>query len=84
MWWREMAKRENVVLAFKFLSRTPGQIAGGISEKKHHVDGAVDAVNLPMSPVEIRFLEETYQPHALTRIMAQSRYGRGGPGGTAC
>ncbi|RYA84449.1 aldo/keto reductase, partial [Enterobacter cloacae complex sp. 743-2DZ2F-22B] len=40
--------------------------------KKDHVDGAVNAVNLQLSPEEIRFLEETYQPHVLTGIMAQN------------
>ncbi|NUE34961.1 aldo/keto reductase, partial [Escherichia coli] len=33
---------------------------------------AVNAVNLQLNPEEIRFLEETYQPHALTGIMAQN------------
>ncbi|EOX3685718.1 aldo/keto reductase, partial [Escherichia coli] len=36
------------------------------------VDGAVNAVNLQLSPEEIQFLEETYQPHVLTGIMAQN------------
>ncbi|MCP6541916.1 aldo/keto reductase, partial [Klebsiella pneumoniae] len=36
------------------------------------VDGAVNAVNLHLSPEEIQFLEETYQPHVLTGVMAQN------------
>ncbi|HCN5342339.1 TPA: aldo/keto reductase, partial [Escherichia coli] len=40
--------------------------------KKAHVDGAVNAVNLQLSPEEIQFLEETYQPHVLTGVMAQN------------
>jgi aryl-alcohol dehydrogenase-like predicted oxidoreductase len=43
-----------------------------VGATKDHVDGAVNAVNLQLSPEEIRFLEETYQPHVLTGIMAQN------------
>ena len=31
--------------------------------QKHHVDGAVNAVALQLSPEDIRYLEEAYQPH---------------------
>lgn len=40
--------------------------------KKDHVDGVVKAVNLQLAPEDIQFLEETYQPHVLTGIMAQN------------
>ena len=37
-----------------------------------HVDGAVNAVNLQLSPEEISYLEELYVPHALVGVMAQN------------
>ena len=40
--------------------------------QKHHVDGAVNAVALQLSPEDIRYLEEAYQPHFLTGVMAQN------------
>ena len=40
--------------------------------QKHHVDGAVNAVALPLSPEDISYLEEAYQPHFLTGVMAQN------------
>ncbi|MBA0196007.1 aldo/keto reductase [Pectobacterium brasiliense] len=40
--------------------------------KKHHIDGAVKAVNLTLSDDEIRYLEESYQPHRLVGVMAQN------------
>lgn len=41
--------------------------------KKNHIDGAVNAVDLVLSDDEIHSLEECYQPHNLTGIMAQNR-----------
>ncbi|MEZ3138438.1 aldo/keto reductase [Citrobacter braakii] len=52
------------------LTKVTSPVVG--AAKKDHVDGAVNAVNLQLSPEEIRFLEETYQPHILTGIMAQN------------
>ncbi|MCJ8604171.1 aldo/keto reductase, partial [Klebsiella pneumoniae] len=40
--------------------------------QKHHVDGAVNAVALQLGPEDIRYLEEAYQPHFLTGVMAQN------------
>ncbi|MEQ9893184.1 aldo/keto reductase [Pectobacterium aroidearum] len=40
--------------------------------KKHHIDGAVKAVDLTLSDDEIRYLEESYQPHKLVGVMAQN------------
>lgn len=38
--------------------------------KKHHVDGAVAAINAKLTPEEIAYLEEPYQPHKLVGVMA--------------
>ncbi|STI46476.1 putative Aryl-alcohol dehydrogenase (NADP(+)) [Escherichia coli] len=52
------------------LTKVTSPVVG--ATKKAHVDGAVNAVNLQLSPEEIQFLEETYQPHVLTGVMAQN------------
>lgn len=40
--------------------------------KKHHIEGAVKAVEFTLSEEEIIFLEECYLPHNLSGIMAQN------------
>lgn len=52
------------------LTKVTSPVVG--ATKKHHVDGAVNAVNLQLKPEEIRHLEASYQPHFLTGIMAQN------------
>jgi diketogulonate reductase-like aldo/keto reductase len=41
--------------------------------KLHHVDGAVKAVELKLTPEDISYLEELYVPHALVGVMAQNK-----------
>lgn len=53
------------------LTKVTAPVVG--ATKKHHIDGAVNAVNLVLSDDEIHYLEECYQPHNLTGIMAQNR-----------
>ncbi|WP_413493717.1 aldo/keto reductase [Morganella psychrotolerans] len=53
------------------LTKVTAPIVG--ATKKHHIDGAVKAVNLKLSSDEIRYLEECYQPHNLSGIMAQNK-----------
>jgi aryl-alcohol dehydrogenase-like predicted oxidoreductase len=52
------------------LTRVTSPIVG--ATQKHHVEGAVNAVSLQLSPEAIRYLEECYQPHFLTGVMAQN------------
>ncbi|ESK36672.1 hypothetical protein P256_02465 [Acinetobacter nectaris CIP 110549] len=40
--------------------------------KMHHIDAAIRAVELELTQEEIFYLEEEYQPHALSGIMAQN------------
>lgn len=40
--------------------------------KPHHVDGAVKAVDLVLTPEETAYLEEEYVPHRLVGVMAQN------------
>ncbi|MBA5601962.1 aldo/keto reductase [Pectobacterium aroidearum] len=52
------------------LTKVTAPVVG--ATKKHHIDGAVKAVNLTLSDDEIRYLEESYQPHKLVGVMAQN------------
>ena len=40
--------------------------------KLHHIEGAARAVELALTPEELRYLEEPYVPHALVGVMAQN------------
>lgn len=53
------------------LTKVTAPVVG--ATKKHHIDGAVNALNLVLSADEIRYLEECYLPHSLSGIMAQNR-----------
>ena len=66
---RHQVSMTEISLAW-LLTKVTSPVVG--TTKKDHVDGAVNAVNLQLNPEEIRFLEETYQPHVLTGIMAQN------------
>lgn len=66
---RHLVSMTEISLAW-LLTKVTSPVVG--ATKKAHVDGAVNAVNLQLSPEEIQFLEETYQPHVLTGIMAQN------------
>ncbi|MBR3874391.1 MAG: aldo/keto reductase [Clostridia bacterium] len=53
------------------LTKAAAPVVG--ATKKHHLDGAVHAVDLVLSPEEITYLEELYQPHRLVGVMANNR-----------
>ncbi|MCS3430289.1 aldo/keto reductase [Klebsiella sp. BIGb0407] len=53
------------------LTKVTAPVVG--ATKKHHIDGAVKAVDLILSEEEVRYLEACYQPHSLTGVMAQNR-----------
>lgn len=50
------------------LSKVTSPVVG--ATKKHHIDGAVKAIDLKLSNEEIAYLEELYKPHALVGVMA--------------
>ena len=50
------------------LTKVASPVVG--ATKKHHVDGAVAAVDVALSPEETAYLEELYCPHKLVGIMA--------------
>lgn len=54
---RDYAKREDVVGATKI----------------HHIEGAVNAVDIDLTDDEIFYLEEAYVPHSLVGVMSENR-----------
>lgn len=52
------------------LTKVTAPVVG--ATQKHHIDGAVKAVTFQLNDDEILYLEECYQPHALSGIMAQN------------
>ena len=71
----ELAKNRGVTMTeislAWLLTRVAAPVVG--ATKKHHVDGAVSAVDITLSAEEIAYLEELYVPHALVGIMATNR-----------
>ena len=53
------------------LTKVASPVVG--ATKKHHVDGAVSAVEIELTEDEISYLEELYVPHNLVGIMATNR-----------
>lgn len=53
------------------LTKVDSPVVG--ATKKHHVDGAVSAVDLELCPEELGYLEALYVPHNLVGIMATNR-----------
>ena len=53
------------------LTRVTAPVVG--ATKMHHIEGAAKAVDLVLTPEEIRYLEEPYVPHPLAGVMAQNR-----------
>ncbi len=53
------------------LTKVTAPVAG--ATKPHHIDGAVAAVDLHLTPDEVAYLEEPYVPHAIVGVMAQNK-----------
>lgn len=70
----EIAQRRGVSMTEISLAWLLTKVASPVvgATKKRHVDGAVAAVDITLSPEEIAYLEELYVPHALVGIMASS------------
>lgn len=52
------------------LTKVTAPVVG--ATKVHHIDGAVAAVNLKLTDVDIHYLEELYIPHPLVGVMANN------------
>lgn len=50
------------------LTKVTSPIVG--TTKKHHIDASIAAINVKLTPQEIEYLEETYEPHKLVGVMA--------------
>ena len=67
--WNELAKQRAVKpaqIALAWLMRQPnvtGPVIG--ATKMHHLEEAVAAVDIELSPEECAYLEEPYQPHPI-------------------
>lgn len=78
---RDFAKRDDVVVATKFLPRTPEEIEQGISGQQHIenmintslTNLGMDYVDIELSDDELKYLEEPYVPHPLAGVMAQNK-----------
>ncbi|QIM68727.1 aldo/keto reductase [Basfia succiniciproducens] len=72
----ELAKKYGVSMTEISLAWLLTKVASPVvgATKKHHIDGAVGAVNLTLSAEDVVYLEECYQPHNLVGIMAQNSY----------
>ena len=53
------------------LTKTTSPVVG--ATKLHHIEGAAKAVDLALTPDEIRYLEVPYVPHPLAGVMAQNK-----------
>lgn len=53
------------------LTKVESPVVG--ATKFHHIDGAVKATDLTLSPEDLNYLEELYVPHKLVGVMAQNK-----------
>ena len=71
----ELADRRGVTMTeislAWLLTKTSSPVVG--ATKLHHIEGAVGAVDLMLTPEEIAYLEEPYVPHPLAGVMAQNK-----------
>ena len=71
----ELAERHGVTMTEVslawLLTRVTAPVVG--ATKPHHVEGAVKAVELELTPEEIAYLETPYVPHPLAGVMAQNK-----------
>lgn len=71
----EIAEKKNVTMSeislAWLLTKVTSPIIG--ATKNSHIDGAVKAVELELTPEEIAYLEEPYVPHTLSGVMATNK-----------
>lgn len=70
----EIASRHNTSMTAVSLSWLLSKVTSPVvgATKLHHIDGALEAIKLKLSPEEMSYLEEPYQPHKLVGVMANS------------
>ena len=71
----ELAEKHDVTMTEVslawLLTKVTSPVVG--ATKLHHIEGAVKAVDLELTPEEITYLEEPYVPHPLAGVMAQNK-----------
>ena len=72
---QELAASKNVSMTEISLSWLLKKVASPIigATKKHHIDGAVSALNACLNEEEMKYLEELYTPHVIVGVMAQNK-----------
>lgn len=70
----ELAEKHGVSMTEISLAWLLTKVAAPVvgATKLHHVEGAAKAVDLTLDDAELRYLEESYVPHALVGVMAQN------------
>lgn len=70
----ELAHKKGVSMTEISLSWLMKKVASPIigATKLHHIDGAVQAVDVELSDEDMKYLEELYQPHKLVGVMAEN------------
>lgn len=71
----ELAERHGVTMTEVSLAWLLAKVTSPVvgATKLHHIEGAAKAVELILSPEEMRYLEEPYVPHPLAGVMAQNK-----------
>ena len=71
----ELSKRKGVSMTEISLAWLLTKVASPVvgATKLHHIEGAVNAVDIDLTDDEIFYLEEAYVPHSLAGVMAENR-----------
>lgn len=71
----ELAEKKNVSMSEISLAWLMSKVTAPIvgATKKHHIDGAIKALDVSLTNEEIQYLEEPYVPHRLVGVMAKQK-----------
>lgn len=71
----ELAEKKGVSMTAISLAWLMQKVASPVvgATKVHHIDGAIEAMNVELTSEEMDYLEELYKPHALVGVMAQNK-----------
>ena len=72
----ELADKKGVTMTEIALAWLLGKVTSPVvgATKVHHIDGAVKAVDLVLTPEETAYLEEPYVPHALVGVLGNASW----------
>ena len=71
----ELARRRGVTMTEVSLAWLLEKVTSPVvgATKLHHIEGAVRAADISLTPEELQYLEEPYVPHPLSGVMAQNK-----------